>query len=429
MLLSKQNQWFGLVFVITLSMTLTSLTSVFAQEEIVLEVSLHEWHRVVIDTVQEGVTRFEEANPGIKVDVRTKGGGWDAFVVRAVAGTPPDILAFNTFNVAELAEAGYLQSLDQFIARTTLESDIFVPMWENWIWNGHTYAIPALETGPRIGLVWNQDMLDESGISIDPNQPLTWVEFLNYADKLTVLDSDDNVVRIGYDPRNGQNSRLFVLAPLLNAPWLDYETNEPLLDSIEFIDGFELFVDRIYRKYPSFQGGGGWYDIAYKTVATTNLGLYAPGEIRNVDPNVKVTVGWPPHAQGLKTQQLFGWGLGIPVGAKYTEESMKLIEFLATDVQFQLDLFAATGFMSAGADFMAELPNHVHDPNILWYINSLAEADEVNSLRPHPIIGKAEGLFNAAVGSIYSLETPARKALEEANRLLRAELVSQGFLD
>jgi ABC-type glycerol-3-phosphate transport system substrate-binding protein len=84
MLLSKQNQWFGLVFVITLSMILTSLTSVFAQEEIVLEVSLHEWHRVVIDTVQEGVTRFEEANPGIKVDVRTKGGGW----VRSICRLP-----------------------------------------------------------------------------------------------------------------------------------------------------------------------------------------------------------------------------------------------------------------------------------------------------------------------------------------------------
>ncbi|MCK9221083.1 MAG: extracellular solute-binding protein [Limnochordia bacterium] len=416
--------WFVVVGIMVLC---TSLIVRADSDTITLEVILNSWQQEIIDVIKAGISRFEEANPGINVEVRQRG-TWDDVVVRIVSGVAPDILSVDAVRTAEMAQSGVLMELDDLIAQFQLEPKILPAMWDNAKMNGRTYSVPALESGPRAGMLWNKDMVNEAGLAVNPDEALTWPEFLDYADKLTRINADGSVERIGFDPRNGQNTSLNNIEPLWNAMWLNHDTHLPQLDSPEFVQGFELLTERVYQKYPAFGGSDGWYVISTQKVATTMLGSYAPRTIQTTNPGINLLTTWSPHVDGMKTQRLFSWGLAIPVGAEYPEISMRLIEFLATDVEFQLDLFSAVGWMGAGIDLYGVLPDYIDDPATMWYVRSLAEAEITTAHYPHPALGTAQRLFNAAKNKIFNLEEPADNALKEANRLLLAEMERDGLI-
>lgn len=396
-----------------------------AEEPIVLELNMNSWDDRVIASTQEAVRRFEERNPDIKVNVvRRK--SWSEVAVRIVAGEAPDV-AILGLSIGNHGPAGLFMSLNDYITDELREA-VFAPMWNNFTWQGVDYLVPAIEHGPRLGMVWNAQFLAEAGMVVDPNVALTWEEFFDYADKLTLVDGEGNVQRIGYDPWNGQNLRLFTMAPTWGAAGYLKPTGEPQLNHPNLIDMLEYTAERTAYRYPSYKRQTGWYGIATGQTAATNLGVYAPGEIATRNPDMEIVVSWIPSIDGTKVQQVNGWGLGIPTGAKNPEASYRLIEFLATDVEFQMDLYKRTGFLGGGVHFFAELTLTERDPNRRWYIDSLFNADYIDSPYPDPLSGRADALFKQAATGVFDRTGSASALLADAQRTLVAEMREQGRL-
>lgn len=424
--------WIGIALLIALVATFAAEVlaqdgaAPSSQEPITLELSVNNWGDAVIQAIEEGVKRFEALNPGIKVEVRRRG-TWDDFVVRVVSGVPPDVIAIG-LSIGEHSEAGLIIPLDSYIGGD-LREQIIPEMWSNFTWRGKVYGVPALEHGPRLGMVWNEAMLQESGLSVDPDTVMTWAEFFEYAHKLTRFDAAGNVVRVGYDPRNGQNSRLYTIAPSWGAEDYFPEMGVPQINHPAIVEMLQYTADSVFGRYPGFAGSTDWYAIAERhDVAATILGAYAPGEIASRDPDLKIAVSWLPHPEGKKVQQVNGWSLGIPVGAPYPDLSFKLIEFLATDVETQLQIYAASGFLGGSVAFYQELAALETNPIIRWYVQSLSAADYIDSPRPDPFLPRSDALFAEVRDKVYRGEGAAGPLLDEAQRVLEAEMREQGRL-
>lgn len=401
-----------------------SLPMAAAAPTVELEFMTNAWAAQVIDSIKESLARFEQLNPNIKVTVTSRGSSWDTFITHTVAGAPPDVVTLGVFQSGEYMEQNLIQPLNKFVT-PQLRSELWEPMWQNFMWQGKIHAVPALESGPRLGMTYNLDMLDESGIAVNSRTALTWNAFFDICDKLTRVDANGKVLRVGYDPLSGQDARLYTVAPLWDAQYFDAKTGYPTLNSPALINMVETFTDRVFRRY-NYAGIADTYSITKKQVASALLGAYGPGEIRTRDPQMRIQVTWPPHVQNKRVQQVLGWGMAIPQGAKHPEESFKLIEFLATDIPFQIDLFNRSGFMGASKRFMSRLMNETRDENIKWYIDSLSSADIMSSPVSDRFISRASSLFSSAANKVFKGTEPAASALAEANRLLTVEMQTQG---
>lgn len=95
-------------------------------------------------------------------------------MVQVVAGAPPNIVTTSTGLIGQFALNNIIIPLDELLDRTNLRSTVFGPAWESLVYQGKTYAVPGIEHGPRYGQVWNRRMLDESGLSISPDEVLNW---------------------------------------------------------------------------------------------------------------------------------------------------------------------------------------------------------------------------------------------------------------
>lgn len=402
-----------------------SVAPALAEDVVVLELNMNAWDDRVIASTQEAVRRFEELNPDLKVNV-VRRTNWNSVMVRIIAGEAPDV-AILGLSIGTHGPDGLFIGLNDFITDELREA-VFPPMWSNFTWDGIDYLVPAIEHGPRVAMVWNAQHLAEAGLFVDPNEALTWEAFFDHADKLTRLDGEGNVQRIGYDPWNGQNIRLVTIAPTWGAAGYLSPTAEPQINHPNIVSMLDYTAQRTAYRYPSYKRQTAWYapGITSGDSAVTNLGVYAPGEIATRNPDMEIVVSWMPSPDGTKVQQVGGWGLGIPMGAKNPEASFRLIEFLATDVEFQMDLYNRTGFMGGGIEFFDELARTERDPNRRWYIESLFNADFIDAPYPDPFSGRADALFRTAALGVFDRVGSASALLDDAQRTLVAEMRQEG---
>ncbi len=419
------RRWITVVFVSALfGMMPFALPA--AAKTVEMEVMVNTWAASVIKNIQDGLKRFEEQNPSVTITVTTNS-GQNSFLVRYAGGKAPDVIALG-MNIGDYGEQGILMTLDDMVRKAALREQIVEDMWPTGSWGGNLYGVPAIDNGPRLGMVWNTDMLNEAGISIKSNVAVNWETFFSYTTKLTKVDSNGAVTRLGYDPRNGQNCRLFTNAPLWDAVYLPV-SGSPALNYPNLVKMVEMIADHIYAKYPSWKFSTAWYDyFTTNKVATLNLGIYAPGEIASRNKDLNYIITWPPSLSSKKVQQMTGWLLAIPNGVKDPELSFRIIEFMSTDVQFQLDMYNRAGFFGNGKRFIAKLGSELRDPNRLWYLYSLSQADVIDSVRPNPMLGRADSLFLTAATSVWAGKQGAQTALDEANRLFTVEMKEKGRL-
>lgn len=119
--------------------------------------------------VEQAAEAVQEANPDatVSIDLRQISGGdfYTQILLALDAGDAPDVLHTGGDKIGELAEAGYLAPLDDYVAE-----------WEDWAqypdsiksavtYNGSVWAIPyGLDT--RF-LYYRKDLLEEAGLSRD----------------------------------------------------------------------------------------------------------------------------------------------------------------------------------------------------------------------------------------------------------------------
>jgi multiple sugar transport system substrate-binding protein len=356
----------------------------------------------------------------------------DKLLTAVAGGTPPDIgvccLAY-----AQLFARDVMLALDDYISASQVvkKEDFVTGLFESMTWQGSTYGVPALECGPRYGMMHNLALLEEAGL--DPAQlPQTWTELYEWHTALTKFDDSGNLLTVGFDPRDGTagagpgtNISMFWAVTAGLDIW-DEDTftfhfdDERFVQSIETIKQFYDFVG--VEKMQAFRDSyGGWTQSPSASFpsgveALLIIGYYSPGELAHSAPDKEFSVGWAPTPEarrGVKFQNVGGHPAYIPKGAKNADAAFSFIEFLTSDEVAEI-MFETTGWLPGRKQFYE--PGRLGADKyagLSWYLEAVSEADELWAGPIIPIDGFVNQERNRNFDAVlYGEKNPEQAALD-----------------
>lgn len=152
------------------------------------------------ESVQRGLRRFEELNPGIKVEYIPVGGDeYHTRLLTMMAGNAaPDVFFINAEGYyRNFARRGVLLELDEYFYQS-LSLDDFIPMEQDkMLVDGKIYGTSSCVVAPV--LYYNKDLFDKAGLPYPPSDPKeawTWDEFIEVAKQLTI-EQNGRVTQFG----------------------------------------------------------------------------------------------------------------------------------------------------------------------------------------------------------------------------------------
>ena len=198
------------------------------------------------DQLQTLFDHFGQLN-GISVQVTTQVREDD--LLKALTSTqPPDLVILSSNQLIQTyAERGLIESLDSRIETfgIALEDIYPVPLEQCTNPKGDILCLPW--GGDVFALYWNKDLFAAAGL--DPEQPpQTMEELVQYAQKLTQVDEDGNLIRMGFMP-DFSRSHNDMYAHMFGGFWLNDEgtqvtaNSQPVIEALnwqsQFFEGYE----------------------------------------------------------------------------------------------------------------------------------------------------------------------------------------------
>jgi multiple sugar transport system substrate-binding protein len=149
-------------------------------EDITLEFTVWNYS---LDTIKDNVRQFEEANPGIKVNVTDY--DWpdypDSLLLRFRGGTPTDVVYCGQDWLPAWAKAGFLAPLDDIAPKDELDAlkkEMAPFTLSDMTYDGKLYGLPYY--ADTISLLYNKKILADNKMAV----PQTWDELTADAEKL-----------------------------------------------------------------------------------------------------------------------------------------------------------------------------------------------------------------------------------------------------
>ena len=298
------------------------------------------------------------------------------FLVSVAGGTPPDVIFFDRYAVAEWAARGGFEPLDEYIRRDLADiaagrrGDIaahdvpapqrfFKACWEEGMYKGRIYGIP--NSVDNRALYYNKDLLIAAGYkTVGPDgkvvarPPKNWAELAEYAVKLTQHDEKGRLKVIGFPAYYG-NSWLYMYGWMNGGQFMSDDRRTCTLNAPRIVEALE-FLKRLYDLqggYPrvrAFQAGfqGDELDpfiqgkIAMKIDGVWMLrhhAYYGPdlnfGVATNPMPQKRIdelkAAGTEPRISWSG-----GWAYAIPSTAKNKLAAWEFIRFITSDRAFRI---------------------------------------------------------------------------------------------
>jgi ABC-type glycerol-3-phosphate transport system substrate-binding protein len=159
-------------------------------EDITLEFTVWNYS---LDTIQDNARQFEEANPGIKVNITdyTWQDYHDSLVLRFRGGTPTDVAYVGQDWLPAWAAAGFFAPLDDIAPADVLadlKKDIAGFSLSDMTYNGKLYGLPYY--ADTISFIYNKKLLADKRIAV----PQTWEEVMAAAEKLKAEGMEHPIV-------------------------------------------------------------------------------------------------------------------------------------------------------------------------------------------------------------------------------------------
>jgi multiple sugar transport system substrate-binding protein len=305
------------------------------------------------DRAKELVSKFEAANPGIKIrtEITTSDGLPQRVLTALQSGAAPDIIEVQHGWVNGYAQANLVLPLDDTIQEKAdfVKGAIDYVTWDNKLW-----AIPyRIETH---GIIYNLDEFKAAGL--DPaNPPQTWTDFKAAAAKLT-----NGKGQFGFAITGGgeMGNTIFRSLPFIwmnGGDIISADQTKAVVNSSEAIAAVQFYTDFFKNKQSpdsTLQNDG----LANRKLFDTGaVAMYQSGQFDvpaiKKESNGKINVGVMPipHPEGKNTAAVLGgWSYVIPKDAKNPTDAKKFLQFLNTSENqaFFTDTFPArTSAMSA----------------------------------------------------------------------------------
>lgn len=384
----------------------------------------HYWPGVDGKEFEDHVAIFNKENTDVEVKpVFVPQEGYDQKVLSAIAGNvAPDIILANVWNAASYMSSGQFRDMGPLLRSAKVSTADFLP-WalEGGTYKGKIYGLPSSCYWNVI--FYNKDLVREAGL--DPNKfPTTMDELDQWAEKLTKINADGKIERMGFVPWLG-DWPVYVYAfggdfvdpkgkVLINSPqvarmyawWLKYATKYD------------------YKRLRSFTDSMGnlWGTTADSVFYTGKLAimLMGPWQVafaKEYAPKLDYGLAPVPAPKGGVYGAYFGQSHYnmITKNCKNPAAAMKWIKFWTTDPRaLTRGNFPAT---KSGLEAMAK---STADPKMAEFAR-VGLAGKGFNPPPHPAFNFITNNINNTTDEILFGRKTIEQALEELEKLTLAE--------
>ena len=380
------------VFAPVLLILLTSLT-VMAQQKTVNIVTVNNPGMI---TLKKLSTKFEEANPNIKLnwlvleenimrqrittDVSTGGGQFD-------------VIFIGLYETPIFAKRGWLTAMENLPAEYDLE-DVFKSLRDGLSYDGKLYALPF--NGESSMLMYRKDLFEAKGITM-PEQA-TYADIKKWAEQLTEKGKVFGITLRG-KPGWGENMAYFsTLVNTFGGAYFDMDW-KATIDTPEWKNALTYYVDLMKAYGPPGATSNGFNEnltifatgkAAMWIDATSGAGpLFDPKESQVSD---KVAFANAPIEKTPNgSHWLWSWALAIPKSSKAVEEAKKFALW-ATSKEYAKLVAQETGWATVPPGTRKSLYENPEyqkaAPFAAVTLKAMQTADPTNpAIRPVPYTG------------------------------------------
>jgi multiple sugar transport system substrate-binding protein len=289
------------------------------------------------------IDKFEDANPGITVDLvsgpyaSTK----EQLFAGAASGTMPDVVGLDGAWVNDFASQGVIADLTELMKENDYDDSELASQIQV---DGSTYMIPVVNF--VYPMFTNDTLLADAGVTAPPT---TRMEFADAAAKVTALGGDVSgwVLPLSLEAPNGvQNDVMSWVWASGGSMLKDGQpdlTNDDVTSAIDYIGGLwddgviasGSFTMKEQDKVEEFTNGR--VGMMIDSLAHINL-------IRESNPDLKFSISAIPAEDGYDGERgipYASWGIGVAENSEHKDAAFKLVEFLMSqDTNSELSTMA-----------------------------------------------------------------------------------------
>ena len=375
---------------------------------------------------EELVSDFEATHPNIKINMHSIPYHEFEIWLRTAfaAGPPPDIMTIDSPNLALYANAGSLLSLDHYMRKEGNIDDIPESTRNGLRFQGEIFLAPVVESS--LAFFYNKHLFKEAGVpfpSEDPNNPMTWDEVLEAAQKINNPEKEV----YGIDPAQGfgvGEAPAYFKMPLLwqfgaNVLSPDGTSASGYLDSKESLEALQFYQD-LYHK-----NGVAAVELPPEPFESGKLAMTVLGSwtaLEKYHPNFKLGKDFgvaPLPKAKVQVVPNGGWALGISSKSKYPNEAWKFIQYV-TSYEGIKKYVEITGDIPARYSVARDIPEFNEYPKNIF----IQQAYHYSKNRPvtpaYPVISDAiKTLFEEVGIGGKDVKASAKEAVEKINTGLK----------
>ena len=253
----------------------------------------------------------------------------DKLLTAMGAGQGPDVLLIDQIWVAQYATAGFIQSIDDLVASSSLKAaDFFPGAWGAAHFQGKQYAVP-FDVCVWALLYYNKDMFKAAGL--DPEKPpVTWDDFYNVGKKLTKGNQFGTAIWVGTGDAVQCVTDAFVYSN--GGKVVDDTGKKSLLNQPPAVQAFDYYK-KLETISPLGTVGRGEED-SFKLFTAGQVAMFLYGEwgqdtIAVRAPSLNYGMGLLPRpANGKSIGTFGGWEMAINAKSHQKDAAWKLIAAL-----------------------------------------------------------------------------------------------------
>lgn len=351
-------------------------------------------------------------------------------LLATAGGNPPDVAGVFPDVLPKYAEKEAIIPLDSLMLRDNIQPDRYLPAIISICqYKGHTWALPTTPT--NLALYYNKRMFREAGL--DPEKPpKTLAELSDYARKLTVVNSEGKITRLGFSPE---------LPRWFRARWIYWfggeiwnGTDRMTLDSPEFVamlTWMQSFTkDFGLEQLQRFQAGEGPFNSPQNLFISGQVGMQLQGVwmanfIEKNSGNLEWGVApFPTAREGEPPTTFVDCDvLVIPKGCKHPQEAWEFIRFVQQQKNMEQlcsEQWKFTPLVQVSESFYKTHPH----PQIQLFRNLAESPNAVPSPRL-AIFDDFKQELDHAIDSVLLLESTPEEAAALAQKKVQARLHRQ----
>jgi len=314
------------------------------------------WDALQAPHYQKCADAFHAKHPDITVKVTQYGWTdyWTTLSTGFVSGEAPDVFADHLRSYPEFVSNNQIMDLTPLVQRDKVDTGIYKPgLVDLWTRDGKLYGMP--KDWDTVALVYNKDMLDKAGVTVDELKNATWnpKDGGSFEKILARLSLDANGKRgdePGFDPKRvvqygliapkigpdayGQTQWSWLAASagfkFIDEPWgTKYHYDDPVLaETLTWLR--DLWLKKGYA-LPQKDVGG----LGGTALLGAGKGAIVPDGSWNSTwyaQNVSFPYGFVPLPKGPQGRKSMFNGLGdsIWTGTKHPDEAWEWVKFLGS---------------------------------------------------------------------------------------------------